>query len=302
MPSVKGPRHQTGPFSGPGLFSRSPTATGVCNDFPCGDVALDTLEEIRENLRKRASSFVVAEGDAVVLMNDRKMLKIIRKQSPEAFFEWTLNGVFINADDRVTFHGDDIQIEAAKPQDAGVYVSMIYRPNNHRVILKVISLAVRVVSYDVDTRATLAYVLQCHSVILGYVYADLSLTLTVNNVTYLDHGVTTLAAVNAHELKPLNESHSGTWQCVVRQRDLNLHWVTNHVKLNVKKAPNFFTHLMEDRLTAPLFGSFRTEQAVLSAVICLTVAVFCAVVGCLVLYLKFCHLEARAKRTNRRFE
>uniref|UniRef100_A0AAR5P0K6 Ig-like domain-containing protein n=1 Tax=Dendroctonus ponderosae TaxID=77166 RepID=A0AAR5P0K6_DENPD len=235
-------------------------------------------------------------------MNDRKMLKSIRKQSPEAYFEWTLNGVFINVGDRVTFQGDDVHIKTARPQDAGVYVSMIYRPNNHRVVLKVISLAVRAANYDVDTRATLTYVLQCHSVILGYVYADLSLTLTVNNATYRDHGVTTLAAVNAHQLDPLNESNSGAWQCVVEQKDLNLHWVTNHVRLNVKKAPNFFTHLMEDRLTAPIFGLFRTERAVLAAVICLTVAVFCAVAGCLVLYLKFCHLEARAKRANRRFQ
>lgn len=279
---------------------RNPTATGLCNDFPCGDISSSTLDKIRETLKKKAYSFIVDEDSSILLLNERELMKVIKKESPETYFEWTLNGVFINVNSRVGFQGDDIMIKSAKPSDSGTYVSMVYRINGHRVILKVITLAVRAKNFDIDTRATWSYTLQCHSVILGYVYADLSLKLVLNNATYLNHGLTTLAAVNAHALDPLNQSNSGIWQCVVEQKDLKLKWVTNYVKLNVKSRPNFYTHLMEDKLTRPFFGWLKSETSVLTAVIFIIVTVFLGVVAFLFVYFKFCALESRYKR-NRRF-
>ncbi|XP_076269016.1 LOW QUALITY PROTEIN: uncharacterized protein LOC143201686 [Rhynchophorus ferrugineus] len=287
----------------PNIFGKlcqgAPTATGQCNDFPCGDISPDTLDLIHKNLQSNSYSFLVDEDSAVLLRNERELLKQVKKESPEAFVEWTLNGIFIGQNRRVSFEGDDISIRQAKPSDAGTYVCMVYRINQRRVVLKVITLAVKSRKFDVDTRATWSYTLQCHSVILGYVYTDLSLMLMLNGGTYLDYGTTTLAAVNSHTLDPLNRSHTGNWSCVVQQKDLGLKWTTNYVRVNVKKRPNFYTNLMEDRLTAPLFGHFRSEDAVLAALIVFTVFVFLLTVVFLFVYFKYCSLRSRYKRNRR---
>ncbi|CAG9764694.1 unnamed protein product [Ceutorhynchus assimilis] len=268
----------------PNIFGRlckgNPTATGRCNDFPCGDISPETLEKIRKNLRKAAYSYVIDEDSSVLLVNDNVILAIVNKESPEAYFEWTLNGVLIKPNERVLFQGDSVLIKSAKPSDAGIYVSMVYRINGQRVILKLITLAVRAKTFDVDTRATWSYTLQCHSVILGYVYADLSLKLLQNDKVYLDHGLTTLAAVNSHILDPLNRSNTGEWKCLVEQKDLKLKWITNLVKINVKKRPNLFTHLMEDKLTAPLFKYFKNEKTIGWALLFIVLSViFLVVIG-----------------------
>ncbi|KAJ8939696.1 hypothetical protein NQ314_011038 [Rhamnusium bicolor] len=44
------------------LCQGSPTATGKCNDFPCGDVSPETIEKIRDHLTKESFSYVVDQG------------------------------------------------------------------------------------------------------------------------------------------------------------------------------------------------------------------------------------------------
>lgn len=52
----------------PNIYGRlcqgSPTATGKCNDFPCGDVNPDTLESVRKYLQQENFNYVVNEGNA----------------------------------------------------------------------------------------------------------------------------------------------------------------------------------------------------------------------------------------------
>lgn len=229
------------------------------------------------------------------------MLKIIAKESPEAYYEWTLNGIFIKQEpNHITFQGDNILIEKADIKNAGIYVCMLYRINKKRVVLHVISLAVISKNYDYNTRATRSLILNCNSVILGYIYTDLSLKLYLNNKVYIDHGTTTLAAVNTYEFDSLNMSHTGHWKCVVEQKDLKLSWVTNYFKLNVKKAPNMYTNLMEDKLTAPLFGWLKTDRNVFIALIFIVVSVVLLVVLFLVIYFKFCTLKSTKNKRNRR--
>ncbi|XP_030744959.1 uncharacterized protein LOC115874050 isoform X2 [Sitophilus oryzae] len=287
----------------PNIFGKlcqgSPTATGRCNDFPCGDISPETLDTIRNNLQKQSYSLVVDEDDRVLIFNEKDLLKIVKNESPEAYFEWTLNGIFINQDKRVSFDGNDVLIKKAKSSDSGTYVCMIYRINRRRVVLKTVSLAVKSKTFDVDSRETWYYTLQCHAVVLGYIYTDLSLKLVIDEKVYKDYGVTTLAAVNSYFFDPLNRSHTGSWRCVVEQKDLGLKWVTNYVKINVKKRPNFYTNLMEDRLTAPIFGGLKDENAVFVVVLLFTVfVVFC--VGIFIyLYMRFCTLKSRYKRNRR---
>lgn len=50
----------------PNIFGKlcegSPTMTGKCNEFPCGDISPDTLEKIRDHLQKDNFNFVLDEG------------------------------------------------------------------------------------------------------------------------------------------------------------------------------------------------------------------------------------------------
>ncbi|XP_063919406.1 uncharacterized protein LOC135134614 [Zophobas morio] len=276
------------------LCPGSHKATGICNDFVCGDVSPTTLEKIRGRLQTHQFSFVVNEGKSLVLENDHEMLKIIVKESPDAYYEWTLNGVFIHPEEnRVVHQGDDLVVRNVDVGDSGVYVCMLYRVNKKRVVLKVISVAVVSEDYTIKTRATRSTTISCKSVVLGYIYSDLSLKLYLNDEVYKDFGTTMLAAVNSEFFDNLNMSHTGDWKCVVEQKDLKLSWVTNYLRMEVKKAPNFYTNLMEDNLTRPLFGWLSTEENVFYALVAIVVFVVISVVLFLIMYFKFCTLKSR---------
>lgn len=107
-------------------------------------------------------------GTSVLLKNNKPLLKIVKKESPEAYYEWTLNGIFIKPEpDRISIHGDNIELRNLKPTDSGLYVCMLYRINKRRVVFRVISVAVKSKKFDLVTRATRSFTLSCNAVILG---------------------------------------------------------------------------------------------------------------------------------------
>lgn len=269
-------------------------STGICNDFVCGDVSPTTLEKMRENLQSHQFSFVVKEGQSVILENDKDMLKVIRGESPDSYYEWTLNGIFIQPDEsRIVIQGDNLVVRDVDIEDSGVYVCMLYRINKKKEVLRVVSLAVISKDYTIKTRATRSMILVCKAVVLGYIYSDLSLKLYLNGDVYKDFGTTMLAAVNSEEFKGLNVTHTGDWKCVVEQKDLKLSWVTNYIRMEVKKAPNFYTNLMEDEFSKPIFGWLKTEDNVFYALIFIVVFVLLMVMLFLFLYFKYCTLKSR---------
>lgn len=281
------------------------TSTGLCNDFQCGDISPETLDKVREHLQAQHFSLSVKEGENVVLENDKELLVKIAAESPDAFYEWTVNGVFLRyAEGRVGFQGDSIYINNAEEEDSGVYVCMVHRVNKQRLVIRVIALIVTTDRYTISSRATLSLTLKSNAVTLGYIYSDLSQKWLINDKVYVDYGITTLAAVSAEKIESLNSTHKGVWTCVVEQRDLNLKWVTNYVKVRVKSKPTFFTHLMEDDLTGPVFGWLKTEKNVFIALIVIVLFVIVAVIVVLILYLKFCTLITfrmrHAYKRNRR--
>ncbi|CAG9861956.1 unnamed protein product [Phyllotreta striolata] len=289
----------------PNVFGRlctgAATSTGTCNQFPCGDVNPETLELARDDLQRRNLSYVVKEGSEVWLRNDQRLLDLIARDSPKAYYEWTLNGVFIKPEpDRVLFRSDDVHIKSALPRDSGLYACMLFRINKQRSVIRIASLAVISSGYDYDTRATRPLKLPCHSIVLGYVYSDLSLKIYANDKLVADRGTAALAAVDTHAVESLREEDSGEWKCVVEQKDLRLRWVTNYARVNVKKAPNALTHLMEDELTRPIFGRMGGEAAVAAALVLIVALVAVSVAGFLVLYKKHCTLNAKKLSNNRR--
>lgn len=121
-----------------------------------------------------------------MLKNNQALLKTIRKESPEAYYEWTLNGIFVKPEpDRITFDGDNIQMRNLKSSDSGLYVCMLYRINKKRVVIRVISVAVKSKNFDVVTRATRSYTLLCNAIILGNMDLSCSLKLSYNSQTLL---------------------------------------------------------------------------------------------------------------------
>lgn len=258
---------------------------------------------VRKHLQREVSSLRVEKGGSVALKNDEVVLGRIAKESPEAYYEWTLNGVFLKyEDDHVSFRGDGIFIDNACLEDAGVYVCMVYRINKQRLVIRVISLVVTTDSYTISTRATLPLTLKSNSVTLAYIYTDLSQKWLLNKKVYVDYGITTLAAVSSITLDVLNSSHEGVWECVVEQEDLKLSWTTNFEKVEVKSKPTFYTHLMEDPLTAPIFGRLQTKANVVAVLVLIVVSVVVVVTIVLVLYLKYGTLPSfRSKyKRNRR--
>lgn len=264
------------------------TSTGLCNDFQCGDISPETLDLVREHLQTQHYSFSVKQGGNVTLENDKVILNKIVSESPDAYYEWTVNGVFLRYEkDRIGFRGDEIFIENARVGDGGVYVCMVHRINKQRLVIRVIALVVISDDYTISTRATLSLTLKSNAVTLGYIYSDLRQRWLINDKVFIDYGITTLAATDTEIIKSLNESHDGVWQCVIEQSDLNMKWITNLVKVRVKSKPTFFTHLMEDDLTAPIFARLKTEKNIIIALVVIVVFVVLVVVVLLVLYLKF---------------
>lgn len=296
----------------PNIFGRlcegSPTSTGVCNEFECGDVSPDTIEMVREHLRANYTSLIVEEKQSVLIENNPTLLGRLSADSPDAYYEWTLNGVFLDPQPgRVDFIADDIVIKKAKPSDSGVYVCMFFRINKHRLVFHVVSLAVIPIKNQIKTRATRKVTLRSNAVVLAYIYTSLKQKWNLNGSSYSDYGLTTLAAVSHEDLSPLNESNTGEWRCIVEQSDLGFSWTTNIVKMRVKKAPNFFTNVMEDQFTAPLFAWLKTETNVAVALVFIVVFVFGLVALGLWAYFKYGRLpelsdgDRKKKRRNRRF-
>lgn len=249
----------------------------------------------------------VKEHGSIILENNKEILSKIAEESPDAFYEWTVNGVFLRYEEgRVGFRGDSIFIERALVEDGGVYVCMVHRVNKQRLVIRVISLVIITEDYVISTRASLSITLKSNAVTLGYIYSDLSQKWLLDDKVYVDYGITTLAAVSVEIIDSLNSSHNGVWRCIVEQEDLKLKWITNYVNVQVKSKPTFFTHLMEDKLTAPIFGWLKTERNILIAIIVIIVSVIVVVAVVLVLYLKFATLTTFRTRTaynrNRRNE
>ncbi|GJQ66748.1 hypothetical protein Trydic_g4688 [Trypoxylus dichotomus] len=213
----------------PNIFGRlcegSPTSTGVCNEFECGDVDPETMEVVRVHLRTNYTSLTTREGKSVIIENIPTLLGRLSKESPNAYYEWTLNGIFVDPKPgRIQFVDDNIVIKKSKPSDSGVYVCMFFRINKQRLVFHVVSLAVIPKKNQINTRATREATLSSNAVVLGYIYTGLKQKWLLNGATYIDYGTTTLAAVSNEYLSPLNESHSGEWKCVIQQSDLGFSW------------------------------------------------------------------------------
>lgn len=299
----EGTRTRTCSNPRPNIFGKlcqgSHESTGKCNEFPCGDVSPNTMDKIRMRLRTHHFSLVVEEGDNAVIPNDIQLLNTIKEESPESYYEWTHDGLFINnneENERIKLRDDAIVIKDSKLTDAGIYVCMVYRTTGQRLVLRVVTLAITTQRYTISTRATLPLTLQSKGVILGYVYSELSQVWLVDDVIYKDYGITTLAAVSTETITSLNKSHTGVWKCVITQKDLKLSWVTNWIRVEVKRAPNVYTHLMEDPLTAPIFGWMKYDGVVFGTLVFIVVLVFGGVAFGVYAYLKWGTLPVRYKK------
>ncbi|XP_018333322.1 uncharacterized protein LOC108742562 isoform X2 [Agrilus planipennis] len=274
----------------PNIFGQqchgSPKSVGTCNDFPCGDISPATIESIQQDLKTTQVSLIVNEEDSLFIEANNEITSKIHTESPEATFMWTLNGLLVEKNkNRTILKNNSISISKTSEKDVGVYAFVLKRINKQKLIIRTVTLAVVSKTYDISTRATSELILHSKAMTLGHIYIDLSQKWLLNNTTYIDYGITTLSAVATERIKPLNASHSGEWRCVVEQLELGLFWVTNIVKVEVKKAPNFYTHLMEDKLTAPIFARFKTEKNIRRVAALFFITLFLLLTSCTGFYL-----------------
>ncbi|XP_045460766.1 uncharacterized protein LOC123671120 [Harmonia axyridis] len=280
----------------------APMSTGKCNDFECGDISPKTIDKIRHDLRTNFFSFTIEENSDIKIPNNKKIIKHVMKESPKSRYEWTLNGMLVNKEeDHFSLVDGEIFLTNAKPTDSGLYVCLLYRMNKKQMIIRIVSLAVIPNYYTYITRASRKFSLNCKTVVLGYVYSDLSLKLLVNETLYKNYGIVTLAIANMYNIRHLGRNYTGDWKCVVEQKDLGFSWTTNYEKILVMKAPNLYTNLMEDQLTKPLFGWLKTERNVLVALIVIISSCIVLVTLCLAIYFTFFTIKRRTYKRNRRF-
>ncbi|PSN55984.1 hypothetical protein C0J52_02152 [Blattella germanica] len=240
------------------------TLDGDCNTFKCGEISPDTIEYLRHLLQRKHTSLEVIQGSSIELICNEEAEKRIKKEAPTAQIKWALNGVYIKADalGSIDIEDSNLEINAAHPNNSGVYTCMALQQSGSRYIISVISLAVKP-TVPMISRVSKQVNLQCQGEVLSYIYKELTQKWELNGEIWKDYGYTTLAAVMTEEIKYVNYSHAGEWKCLVTQPELNFQWTTNWITIEVKHAPNILTHLMEDPLPAHLFGKFKDEKYVL---------------------------------------
>ncbi|XP_015601165.1 uncharacterized protein LOC107270578 isoform X2 [Cephus cinctus] len=296
-PNVRGE-----PCLGPSIM------TGRCNMNICGDITDDTLALITRKIQKSHTTLQVNEGHAITISVDPDIIDSIKTDSSDVELHWSRNGIFIQEEkDRLEIEDFDIRkyrnyslkdafgtntltctvISKAILNDSGIYTITLHRVDGSHLIVKIISLAVYPLESIVSIRETLPFLLTCHCVTLGYVFSDLKIYWMIGKRVWKDYGTTLPIAVNVDYIDALNRSHQGTWRCVVEQNDLEFKWITNIVILKVLGAPNWRTHLMEDKLTRPIFGWMPNESFVAVSAIILFLALSMCIVGATVGFIKF---------------
>ncbi|XP_068990496.1 uncharacterized protein [Neodiprion pinetum] len=264
------------------------TSSGRCNMNKCDDVTEVTLELVKRKIRTQHTSLIVKEGDRVKLLADPDIVSALRNETPKSDINWSRNGIFLEEEeDRIKLEDTAVSISYTVVNDSGVYTQTLHRVDDTRLIFKIITLAVIPVTNELVTRETLSFSMTCHCVVLGYVYSDLKISWKLNGQVFKDYGVSTPVAVNADRVRKVNKSHRGEWRCEVEQKDLNFKWTTNAIKVRVLGPPNWRTHLMDDKLTRPIFGWMPNESFVAFSAFLLTFLIIAAIIASTITYLRF---------------
>ncbi|KAG7188930.1 hypothetical protein KM043_008531 [Ampulex compressa] len=239
------------------------TMTGRCNTIICGDITEDTVMSIRRRIRRNYTALAVREGNSVLIPSYSDIVDAVRRESPDSKIQWSHNGVFVwPKRGRIEIENFDIKIVKSQFNDSGVYVITVHRVDGTYTIFGIVTLVVLPTKESIAIRETLSLSLMCHCSILGYVYSDLKVSWELNNDVWKDYGITLPMAVDVDYIPSINKSHNGLWKCVIKQDDLNFKWITNALFVKVLGPPNWRTHLMEDKLTRPIFGWMPDEDFV----------------------------------------
>ncbi|XP_011865894.1 PREDICTED: uncharacterized protein LOC105560957 isoform X2 [Vollenhovia emeryi] len=264
----------------------SSTMTGRCNTILCGDITDDTTNLIKRVIAHNHSALIVQEYAPISLRSDSNIINSIKAESPDSEIQWSHNGIFIQNNHRLEVKNYEIAISRAVLNDSGVYTLTVHRIDGTYMIIKAITLAVIPIKESITIRETLSMHVICHCAVLGYIYSDLKVYWTINKNIWKDYGITLPVAVNIDYIPIVNKSHHGIWRCIVEQTDLNFKWTTNIINVKVLEAPNWRTHLMEDKLTRPIFGWMPSEEFVAYAALAMILFLVCCIIISLVLYFR----------------
>ncbi|XP_039305190.1 uncharacterized protein LOC105195293, partial [Solenopsis invicta] len=284
--------------------------TGRCNTILCGDITegyfsecsynnevyilfnflilIDTITLVKRVIASNHTALTVKEHESISFPLNSDIVNSIKIESPDSEIHWSHNGIFIpNNRQRLQIKNYEVIINRAESNDSGVYTLTVHRIDGTYMIIQVITLAVFPIRESIIIRETLPMHVVCHCVILGYVYSDLKVYWMIENNVWKDYGVTLPIAVNVDYVPIVNKSHHGTWKCIVEQSDLNFKWTTNVIRVKVLEPPNWRTHLMEDKLTRPIFGWMPSEKFVAYSALAMILFLMCCIIIGLVFYFRF---------------
>ncbi|KAK0089426.1 hypothetical protein PV325_007379 [Microctonus aethiopoides] len=235
--------------------------TGRCNTIVCGDITEDTIKIIKQKIMKVNTALTLEEGQATIITSDNDTISRVIHDSPDSEIKWAHNGIFMmSANNRIIIERYNIVINRAEVNDSGIYTISVHRVDGTHMILKLVSLGVYPTRAIITRRETQSMALVCNCATLGYLYANLKIFWLINGKVWKNYGTTLPISVNIDHIPIIDSSHHGLWECMIEQEDLNFHWITNVMMINVIGAPNWKTHLMEDEFTRPLFSLMPNEN------------------------------------------
>lgn len=177
-------------------------------------------------------------------------------------------------------------INRAEVNDSGAYTITLHRIDGTHMIMKLVSLMVLPVRTTVTLRKTLPMTLTCHCIVLGYLYTNLKIYWTVDKSIWKNYGTTLPLTVNTDYITSVNSSHNGLWECHVVQDDLNFHWTTNAIRVNIIGPPNWKTYLMEDKLTRPIFGWMPNENLVAISALSIFLIIILTIIFATIIFIR----------------
>lgn len=218
--------------------------TGVCNQFDCGDIQPETYQRIQRELKKQAFNIYAKEGDKVSFTAPMALINILKRDSAIVDVTWMFNNKPLNLYGNVQVTNDcNITMNAITKVQTGTYVCSAKTLNGRMTPITVVVVAVESIGPENSITNNLDDGFVCESD-LQKIYSNLLVLWYLNDILYSVRDVATTYSKSVLKVPLYNMT--GTWTCVMEQRDLGLRWTVMVYKLdNIVELTDFVTNLGE---------------------------------------------------------
>lgn len=217
--------------------------TGLCNQFECGGIPLQTYQRIRRELNTQVFNIYAKEGDNVSFSAPIALINRVKRESTIDVIIWKFNDkpLDVNCNYEVK-SGYNVTINAITKLQSGTYVCSVKTVNGRMTPIKVVVVAVETIGPEnaITSNDNLDGVLVCKSD-LQKMYSHLLVKWYLNEFLYSARDVATKYSKSVLKVPPYNIT--GVWTCVMEQLDLGLKWTVAVYKLDIVEQTDFVTNL-----------------------------------------------------------